>query len=520
MSLIGSTGIRTRIILSLSILFSGFLGIVTLIFYKTSRSAPAVADALQGLYLISLIAGVFMVALIGYLLSRTITSPLEILQKKVASLLEGDLTARHGQLEGDEVGQLGNMLDEFAEHLGHNLDQMVRSVTEVIQKVDKLRHNAAENNQGSEDQATQAVEIASTVEEMSQSINSIAQNAAEASDSSMNSMETARGGHAVAQKAMVSMTNYSSSTLDLNKLIEKLDSSVSEIGDILTVINEIADQTNLLALNAAIEAARAGEQGRGFAVVADEVRKLAERTVKATSEISGRIINVQNETEETTNKMNESMSMVEQAGDSLTDVSNALSGIIESAKTVQDQVSHIATAVEEQSTATEQISGSIETSSKISSNIYTKSTAVLTEVDEVTNIVDKIRTSIAIYKTPGRKEMVLELSKGDHRLWVNRVAAHLNGQARLEADKLNDHTKCRLGKWYYGEGMEACGTSDAFVKLEDPHKRVHQIGKEIIQAYDRGEHERANGMFLEMEEVSKNIIVLIDNLEGNCGGGH
>ncbi len=141
-------------------------------------------------------------------------------------------------------------------------------------------------------------------------------------------------------------------------------------------------------------------------------------------------------------------------------------------------------------------------------------------MDGVTDIVDKIRTSIAMYKTTGRKEMVLELSKGDHRLWVNRVAAHLNGQARLEVDKLNDHTKCRLGAWYYNEGMEACGTSDAFKKLEDPHKRVHQIGKEIIQTYDRGEHERANGMFQEMEEVSQKIIALIDNLEGNCGGGH
>ena len=144
---------------------------------------------------------------------------------------------------------------------------------------------------------------------------------------------------------------------------------------------------------------------------------------------------------------------------------------------------------------------------------------MLKDVDDVTSIVDKIRTALARYKTPGMKEMVLELSKGDHRLWVNRVAAHINGQTKINTESLNDHTKCRLGKWYYGPGMATCGTHQSFKELEDPHVKVHQIGKDIIEIYDRGDHTRAQEMFEEMERVSQEIITLIGNLEGQCTEG-
>ena len=142
--------------------------------------------------------------------------------------------------------------------------------------------------------------------------------------------------------------------------IGKLSKSADQIGEIISVIDDIADQTNLLALNAAIEAARAGEQGRGFAVVADEVRKLAERTGKATTEISGMIKSIQNETAEAVKGMEAGTTEVEQGRELADKAGNSLNEIVNMSQRVMDMIQQIATATEEQSSAAEEISKNIE----------------------------------------------------------------------------------------------------------------------------------------------------------------
>ena len=183
-----------------------------------------------------------------------------------------------------------------------------------------------------------------------------------------------------------------------NNTLSELNARSTEIRQAVTLINTIADQTNLLALNAAIEAARAGEQGRGFAVVADEVRKLAEKTIKATNDISGRIGAVQTDSERTAKSMIESSKGVSKAAGHIANLNNVLESIVESIQKVRDQITNIATAVDEQSAASDDVARNIERTSDIARNMETMSVDVMHEVDRLVTIAEGLKSATSGFR--------------------------------------------------------------------------------------------------------------------------
>ena len=181
-------------------------------------------------------------------------------------------------------------------------------------------------------------------------------------------------------------------------LMTSLGERSKQIGDIVSVIKDIADQTNLLALNAAIEAARAGEQGRGFAVVADEVRKLAERTTKATSEIGSMIGAIQDEVDKAVVSMGEGTKRVETGVEYSTNAGNALSDIVKSVENLQSMVQQIASATEEMSSVSEQISGDIETIANVSRETSTGSEQIAESSSELAKLASNLSNMVRQFK--------------------------------------------------------------------------------------------------------------------------
>jgi methyl-accepting chemotaxis protein len=229
------------------------------------------------------------------------------------------------------------------------------------------------------------------MEEMSQTIMDVAKNASNTADTSKDALNMAKEGKGVVEKTVRGMNEIADSVMEAASTIAKLSQSSAKIGVILSTINDIADQTNLLALNAAIEAARAGEQGRGFAVVADEVRKLAERTGESTHEISGIINEIHSDTERSVSAMNKGKTRVEDGVRFSNEASKSLDLILGASQRGVDMAQAIATATEQQSATSEEVSRSMERIASITKKAEESIVNVKTASEELLKLSEELR---------------------------------------------------------------------------------------------------------------------------------
>jgi methyl-accepting chemotaxis protein len=266
---------------------------------------------------------------------------------------------------------------------------------------EQLSINTAQLAKGGHEQAQQATQAAAAVEQMSATVTEMAQNAQGVASTAQQASRAAGQGNEVVVGSIAGMTRLAETVRASASRIQSLGQRSDEIGEIVKVIEDIADQTNLLALNAAIEAARAGEQGRGFAVVADEVRKLAERTTKATKEIADTIRTIQSDTtmavesmETGTHEAQEGMALVNKAGERLSEIVGAV-------QSVSGMVQHIAAAIEEQSTATEQIAGNIEAVASVSKRSEGGLGQVTQATTELARMAGELQAVVGGFKLKG-----------------------------------------------------------------------------------------------------------------------
>ncbi|MCU7500964.1 MAG: HAMP domain-containing protein [Ignavibacteria bacterium] len=289
-----------------------------------------------------------------------IVKPIQESSHILEKIASGDLTARmNGEYKGD-YQIIKHSVNQLADSINTALSEVSEAVHATASAANEISSSSEQMAAGAQEQSQQATEVAGAIEEMTKTVYETARNANEASSVSMGGSQAAERGAKKIEETKKGISKIVSSSDETARIVASLSKRTEQIGEITQVIDDIADQTNLLALNAAIEAARAGEQGRGFAVVADEVRKLAERTTKATKEIADTIMSIQLEAREADSSMNDAKQAVEEGMKLTEEVSEVLGEILGGARKTTDVVLQVAAASEEQSSAAEQISKNIE----------------------------------------------------------------------------------------------------------------------------------------------------------------
>ena len=366
---------------------------------EQSESAGATFSDGNTLLMVSIVLGVLFLGGLSYALNRSISRGLSGMEQTVARVeAELDLTARVPVRRDDEIGKMGVALNRLLDRLQSNLKTVAQMAEHVSQSADNMSEASRQVADSSEAQSSAASSMAAGMEQLTVSINHVGDRATHTRERVAYAGKLATEGEGVVVKTVEDIDTIASSVSSSAEIINRLESQSREIASVVNVIKEVADQTNLLALNAAIEAARAGEQGRGFAVVADEVRKLAERTGKSTREITDTIGVMREGAQAASASM---LNAVEQVTASVSRASGAcdmIRKIGEGSRDAVGMVSEITDAIHEQSSSSTSVAQSVERIAQMAEQSTAAAQESAHTAQQLSTLAQEMRTITDQYK--------------------------------------------------------------------------------------------------------------------------
>ncbi|MBK1727505.1 methyl-accepting chemotaxis protein [Halorhodospira neutriphila] len=395
-----------------------------------------------------------------------------------------------GSLERNESGMLADLVSLSA------------NAAESLVATSGMRMTIRETNERSQT-------IASNSEELAASIDTVAEN----SSTVASEMEEAKGlvdsGDRSAQQANATVQEIAGLAETASQRVKQLNQASNEIGSIIELIEEIAFQTNMLALNASVEAARAGQAGAGFSVVAQEVRRLADQTKSATVDIGQRIRTLRDETEGISSSVEEMGSAIERGRSAISETSETMQQVSEHMSSVSEHVQNVSAVINEQKGAVTQVAESISAISDRTERNVNDVESTLDALDQTGAILNEQMEAL---EARNLHQLFLRRSMFDHVGWKRRIASMLAGREEVSRHELTDHHQCRLGHWYDQVRERWIRELPAFAELEEPHRLVHEHGQRAAEHYQRGEVDEAAAELDRLAENSEAVVEILERL--------
>lgn len=344
-------------------------------------------------YLVVTVCAILFAIIVSFFINNGITRPIVLQRESMEELAsgEGDLTLRLDVDGKDEVAEAAVAFNNFMD----GLQEMIRDIKDASNSIasasEQISSSTEELAAGADNQSRQSNEVAAAIEEMASSVQATFSNAQKSLEVSRNTAETASKGGEIVTNTMGGMSRIEHAVSESGDKVKKLGERSIQIGKIVGVIKEIAAQTNLLALNAAIEASRAGEHGRGFEVVAEEIRKLAEKSADSTLQITEIVEEIQSDTSLTVASMNEVTREVEEGTKLSNDTGDSLQDIIKQVKGTVDSIEMVAEASKQQASVSDEVAASVESIASITRETAAGSEEIAQTAQELARLGDNLK---------------------------------------------------------------------------------------------------------------------------------
>ncbi|WP_210396274.1 methyl-accepting chemotaxis protein [Motiliproteus sediminis] len=445
--------------------------------------------------------------------------PLRRLSDTMTRLASGsaDLAVQLDATGKDEISQVASSFNRFVDLIHRLIRQVAMTTGELGQSGDQMSGASQRTLDQMGRLSATTEQMVSAIESMSQTVASINANADRAAESAGEADREAAAGQQVVAETTETISRLSGQVSQAAEVIGKLHADAENIGGILDVIRAIADQTNLLALNAAIEAARAGEQGRGFAVVADEVRSLAQKTQDSTTEIQTMIDSLQGAAQQAVDVMEQGRSEAEQSVLQARRANDSLQSITAAVSVIREMNAGIAAASADQ----HQVAGSISTNVSDIAQVAAQTMDQAHEGVEVStrigDLLAQLNIQVKQFRFSNDHGLDLSAAKTAHLAWKSRLRGFLDGQESLSVEQAVSHQHCDFGNWYYGEGVAEYGHHQAFQAIEAPHAELHRLIRDIVELRNRGQQQEAEREYAKVGALSSHIVEMINRLEQQAG---
>lgn len=366
---------------------------------EAHRADVALGNTMRNTSLLVAIINIAIAVGLAILFATSMTRPIKRMSDTVNDIAENaDLTQRVDIKSKDELGVIATALNHMLDRFSSSIGEVSGATSQLASAAEEMSAITTQTTEGTQRQQVETSNVATAMNQMTATVQEVARNATEASEAANYAQQQTRSGDDVVKRSISSINKLASEVEGAVEVINKLESDSHNIGAVVDVITDIAEQTNLLALNAAIEAARAGEQGRGFAVVADEVRTLASRTQQSTEEIRSMVESLQAASKGAATVMNHSKDYASETVKLAQEAGSSLSSIAEAVKRITDMNHLIASSAEEQNAVADEINRNVTVISDIANETADGSNHVASASEQLAHLATELQAQVTQFK--------------------------------------------------------------------------------------------------------------------------